>query len=44
LQKASLQLNINKYEFHKTEVLYLGLIISTDSIRMDFVKIKTILE
>jgi Reverse transcriptase (RNA-dependent DNA polymerase) len=32
LRGASLQLDIDKCEFHKTEVLYLGLIISTDSV------------
>ena len=29
---AGLQLNINKYEFYKTEVLYFGLVISIDGI------------
>ena len=29
---ASLQLNINKYKFYKTEVLYLRLIILIDSV------------
>ena len=29
---ASLQLNINKYKFHKTEVLYFGLIISINGV------------
>ena len=43
LRGASLQLNINKYKFHKTEVLYLRLIISTDSVRMDPKKIKAII-
>ena len=32
LYRAGLQLDINKYEFHKMEVLYLGLIISINSI------------
>ena len=32
LCRASLQLDINKCEFHKTEVLYLKFIISVDSI------------
>ena len=44
LQEAGLQLDVDKCEFHKTEVLYLGLIISTDGIRMDPAKIKTIME
>ena len=38
LHRASLQLNINKYKFYKTEVLYLGLIIFTNSIQMDLKK------
>jgi len=42
LHRAGLQLDINKYKFHKTKVLYLGLIISTDSIQMDPKKIETI--
>ena len=32
LKGASLQLNINKCKFHKTEVLYFKLIISTNSV------------
>jgi Reverse transcriptase (RNA-dependent DNA polymerase) len=32
LRGASLQLDIDKCEFHKTEVLYLELIISTDGV------------
>jgi len=39
---AGLQLNINKCEFHKIEVLYLGLIIFIDSIQMDLKKIEAI--
>jgi len=42
LHKASLQLDINKCKFHKTKVLYLGLIIFTDSIQMDLKKIEAI--
>ena len=42
LHRASLQLNINKCEFHKTEILYLGLIISINSIQMDPKKIEVI--
>jgi len=42
LHKAGLQLDIDKCKFHKTEVLYLGLIISTDSIQMDLKKIEAI--
>ena len=40
--RASLQLDVNKYKFHKTKVLYLGLIISIDSIQMDLKKVKAI--
>jgi len=32
LHRAGLQLDVDKCKFHKTEVLYLGLIISIDSI------------
>ncbi len=42
LREAGLQLDIDKCEFHKTEVLYLGLIISTNGIRMDPKKIEAI--
>lgn len=44
LNEAGLQLDIDKCEFHKTEVLYLGLIITTNGIRMDPKKIKAILD
>ena len=43
LRGASLQLNINKYKFYKTEVLYLRLIISINSVWMDPKKIKAII-
>jgi len=42
LYRAGLQLDINKCEFYKTEVLYLGLIISINGIQMDLKKIKVI--
>ena len=42
LRKAGLQLDISKCEFHVTETIYLGLIISKDGIRMDPKKIETI--
>ena len=42
LRKAGLQLDISKCEFHVTETIYLGLIISKDGIRMDPNKIETI--
>ena len=43
LRRASLQLDIDKYEFYKTEVLYLGLIISIDSVRIDPKKVEVII-
>ena len=39
LQKAGLQLDIDKCEFYKEQVLYLGLVISTNGIKMDPSKI-----
>jgi hypothetical protein len=42
LRDAGLQLDIDKCEFHKTEVLYLGLIVSTEGIRMDPKKVEAI--
>jgi len=42
LRRAGLQLDIDKCEFHKTEVLYLGLIISTDGVQIDPKKVKVI--
>jgi hypothetical protein len=42
LQDAGLQLDIKKYEFEITEVTYLSIIVSTDSIRMDPAKITVI--
>ena len=42
LKGANLQLDIDKYKFHKIEVLYFKLIILIDSIRMDLKKIKVI--
>ena len=35
LDKAGLQIDINKYEFHIYKTKYLGLIIGIDSIRID---------
>jgi hypothetical protein len=43
LQDASLQLDIKKYEFEITEITYLNIIVSTDSIRMDLAKITVIM-
>ena len=44
LQKAGLQLDIDKCEFYKEQVLYLGLVISTNGIKIDLSKIQAILE
>ena len=42
LRKAGLQIDITKCEFHTTSVAYLGLIITTEGVRMDPVKVETI--
>ena len=42
LYRASLQLDIDKCEFYKIEVLYLRLIISIDSVQIDPKKVKAI--
>ena len=42
LQKAGLQADIDKCEFHTTEVNYLGLIITSDGIRIDPHKVSAI--
>ena len=39
---AGLQLNVDKCKFYKTEVLYLGLIISINGVWMDLKKVETI--
>jgi hypothetical protein len=39
LRDAGLQLDIKKYEFEIIEVTYLGIIVSTDSMRIDPAKI-----
>src|SRR4030095_13147003 len=44
MRNISLQLNVNKCKFHKTEVLYLSLLISTEEIHMNSVKIEIILK
>ena len=44
LSKVSLHLKPEKYEFHKTEVKYLGLIISADSVKMDPKKVRAVVE
>ena len=42
LQKARLQADIDKCEFYVTKISYLGLIISTEDIRMDPKKVKAV--
>jgi len=44
LTKAGLQVNPQKCEFHANNVQYLGFIITTEGLRMDPVKITTIIE
>jgi hypothetical protein len=42
LRDAGLQLDVKKYEFEVIEITYLGIIVSTDSMRIDPAKITTI--
>ena len=42
LQKAGLQADIDKCEFHVTKISYLGLIISTEGIRIDPKKVEAV--
>ena len=42
LQKFGIQADVNKCEFHITETKYLGLIISTNGIKIDPAKVKAI--
>ena len=44
LSKVGLHLKPKKCEFHKTEVKYLGLIISADGVNMDQKKVKAVVE
>ena len=44
LSRAGLHLKPEKCHFHKTEVKYLGLIISADGVRMDLEKVTAVLE
>ena len=44
LSDAGLQLDIDKSEFFKTEVIYLGYVISTEGIKMDPAKVQAIQE
>lgn len=41
-QKFGIQANVNKCKFHMTETKYVGLTISTKSIKIDLVKVKAI--
>ena len=43
LQNVGLQYDIKKYKFHITEVMYLGLIISHNRIKMDPKKVTIII-
>jgi hypothetical protein len=43
MKEAGLQLDVDKCEFYKAEVTYLGYVVSIDGIWMDLNKIKTIL-
>ena len=43
LQDADLQYNIKKCKFHATKVMYLGLIISYNRIKMDPKKVAVII-
>ena len=43
LQDIGLQYNIKKYKFYITEVMYLGLIISYNRIKMDSKKVAVII-
>jgi hypothetical protein len=43
LQDAGLQYNIKKYKFYITEVMYLGLIISRNRIKIDLKKVTVII-
>ena len=42
LKKFGIQADVDKCEFHVTETKYLGLIISTDRIKMDSARVEAI--
>jgi hypothetical protein len=44
LKEAELQLDIDKCEFYKTEVVYLSYVIGTNGVRMDPGKVQAILD
>ena len=43
LRRAGLFLKPEKYEFHKVELVFLGFVVRKNSIKIDLVKIKTVL-
>jgi hypothetical protein len=44
LREVEIQVDVNKYEFHITEIKFLSMIIERDDIKMNSEKIKTIVE
>ena len=44
LRGAGLQLDVDKCEFHQTEVTYLGYVVGVDGIRMDPKKVQAIVD
>jgi hypothetical protein len=44
LKEAGLQLDVDKCEFHQTEVTYLGYVVGVDGIRMDPKKVQAIVD
>ena len=44
LREASIQTDIDKCDFNSKEVVYLGLILTPDGIKIDFRKVKNILK
>ncbi len=44
LREANIQVDVNKCEFHTTETKFLNIIINRDEIKMNFEKIKAIVE
>ncbi len=44
LREANIQIDVDKCEFHITETKFLEMIVNRDDIKMNFEKIKTIVE
>jgi hypothetical protein len=44
LREAEIQADVNKCEFHITEIKFLGMIVGRDGIKMDSEKIRAIVE